>query len=91
MEIYFKGGDTEDASRFEPSQLPSLQNQDIVIFDQCTEDVICNKVPMWYGLKMTNFLADIYYNFADYHQSGVFRNEERYNLFIYRQDILRVD
>lgn len=81
MEIYFKGGDTEDVSRFEPSQLPN--ENDTVIFDQCTEDVICNKMPSWGALKMTNFKNDIYYFFPEYHQSGCFRNEEKDMLFSY--------
>lgn len=89
MEIHFKGGDTADITRYEPEQLPTVN--DTVIFDQCTEDVYANNVPFWGALKMTNFKKDIYYCFPYLRQSGCFRNHERYDIFLYREDIRRID
>lgn len=91
MRIYFKGGDTDDITNFNPEVLPSRDDQDVVVFDQTTTDVLCKIMPNWYGLDMTNFKADIYYQFAEFHQSGVFRNSNKYDLFSYISHIQRID
>lgn len=89
MQIYFKGGDTNDASRFEPQQLPTMD--DTVIFDHCTEDVICNYLPMWGALKLTDFKNSIQYNIPSLHFSGVLRHHEVDILFSFMTHIRKVE
>lgn len=91
MEYLFKGGDTTDPANYEQESLPVRANGDIVVFDQTTTDIICHQMPDWYGLKMTNFKANIYYIFSDLQLSGMFLNEDRYNLFSYISHIQRID
>lgn len=82
MRIHFKGGDTADVSNYEPEQLPVIEDEDIVVFDQCTTDVLCNSIPNWWGLDMTNFKNKIYYQFSSEGKSGVFHNHEKNEIFI---------
>lgn len=89
MEIYFKGGDTQDISRFEPAQLPTMS--DTVIFDQCTEDVVCNGIPMWGSLKLTNFLGTISYCIPSKQLGGTVKNSELHTIFLFMTHIKRVD
>lgn len=89
MIIYFKGGDTRDSSRFEPSQLPQMSDR--VEFDQCTEDVIVNEIPMWGELKIGNFKGKIIYCISDKQLNGIILNEDMDTIFNYMTHIKRID
>jgi hypothetical protein len=93
IEYYFKGGDWKDPTNFEPNGTPSKENGDMVIFNQCTDDVIVDINSNCAKLKMTDFKKDIYYGIVggSIRTCGILRNDERYDLFINRPDIERVD
>jgi hypothetical protein len=91
MHLLCKGGDWKDANNFDPAQVPT--SADRVILDQTTEDVIVDINATCGELQMTNFKKDIYYGIigGSIRQCGIIRNEDRYDLFLARPDIVRVD
>lgn len=87
ISIYFKGGDWHDAGNYEPPQVPT--NDDDVVTDQCTIDIIVNDIPFAKSIDFRNFKGDVYYALRQ--KNGVLRNNELDAIFIDRQDIRRIE
>lgn len=89
--LLIKGGNWCDPNTFEPSQVPT--SNDDVITDVCSGDIFCDINSTCRSLKLTDYKGDIHYDVqgGSIRQSGIIRNKDRHDLFIARPDILRVD
>lgn len=86
-----KGGNWNDAQNFEPNKVPT--GEDMVILDNLTGDIYCDITSTCKKLKMTDFKGNIEYGIigGSIRQMGMIRNENKYDLFLARPDIERVD
>ncbi len=89
--LLFLGGNWNEAENFVPPQVPT--NEDYVITDPSTKDMFCDIYSTCKGLKLTDFTGDIHYAIVtnSVRLIGIIRNHNKYDIFINRPDIERLD
>ena len=90
-ELLALGGVWDDAENWVPPFVPT--SEDTVITDPATKDLVCSVYSTCKKLKLTDFTGDIHYAIVtgSVRLIGVVKNKNKYDIFINRPDIQRID